>query len=61
MLCVSIKLIHLEQWKEKVESYREWLLEEDKYCSIEEKRLEKLPVTQELFGTDGSFRKLEVD
>lgn len=48
-------------WKKKVEGYKDWFLEDDKYRSNENKRIGKLKVFDEVFGTDGSFRQLNVD
>ncbi|CAG9784537.1 unnamed protein product [Diatraea saccharalis] len=48
-------------WKTKVESYRDWFLNEEKAKSDESKRPGKPKTTSDLFGVEGSFRKLEVD
>ncbi|XP_077292067.1 retinol-binding protein pinta-like [Arctopsyche grandis] len=50
----------IDHWKKKVESYRDWFLEEETYKSDERKRLGK-PKTAEIFGVEGSFRKLDID
>lgn len=44
-----------------MESYRSWFLEEEKYGTNEQKRPGKPKTTENIFGADGSFRKLEVD
>lgn len=49
------------EWKKKVESYRDWFLEDEKYCSNEKKRPGKPKTSDELFGLEGSFRQLSVD
>lgn len=52
----------IEEWKKKVESRRDWLMESEKYRSDEKKRPGGRPKTQEdLFGLEGSFRQLNVD
>ncbi|KAF5291257.1 hypothetical protein FQR65_LT11435 [Abscondita terminalis] len=50
-----------EAWKTKLESYRDWFLDDVQYCSNECLRINKLKYKNEEFGVDGSFRKLNVD
>ncbi|CAH0404713.1 unnamed protein product [Chilo suppressalis] len=50
-----------DYWKAKVESYRDWFLKEENAKTDESKRPGKPKTTSELFGVEGSFRKLEVD
>lgn len=51
-----------EYWKRRVEEKRETLIESDKRIQVDEsKRLGKANTAQELFGIEGSFRKLNVD
>ncbi|KAF5291258.1 hypothetical protein FQR65_LT11436 [Abscondita terminalis] len=50
-----------EELKTKMESYKDWFLEDAKYCSNERLRINKLKYKDEEFGVDGSFRKLNVD
>ncbi|KAL4715158.1 hypothetical protein ACJJTC_012205 [Scirpophaga incertulas] len=50
-----------DYWKVKVESYREWFLKEENCKSDETKRAGMPKTTSELFGVEGSFRKLDVD
>ncbi|KAB0798514.1 hypothetical protein PPYR_09507 [Photinus pyralis] len=51
----------IDLWKTKVESYREWFLNDAQYCSNESKRVGKPKSVGDVFGIDGSFRKLDVD
>ncbi|GJQ86157.1 hypothetical protein Trydic_g13437 [Trypoxylus dichotomus] len=52
----------IDYWKEKVESYSEWFKEDEKlYGTVEALRPGKPKTTNELFGIEGSFRKLNVD
>jgi hypothetical protein len=51
----------IEYWKKKVESYRDWYLEEDTYRSNEKLRPGKPKTSEEMFGVEGSFRKLNLD
>lgn len=55
--CAEIAAI----WKKKMESYREWFIEDDKYGTDETKRPGKPKTTENIFGLEGSFRKLNVD
>lgn len=48
-------------WKKKVEDNRDFLLRQQKYIADESKRVGKPKTSEELFGIEGSFRKLEVD
>ncbi|KAB0793565.1 hypothetical protein PPYR_13185 [Photinus pyralis] len=50
-----------EQWKTKMESYREWFLEDAQYMSKEELRPGKPITYSEEFGMEGTFRKLILD
>ncbi|KPJ11745.1 Alpha-tocopherol transfer protein-like [Papilio machaon] len=50
-----------DYWVKKVESYRDWFVNEDKARSDESKRPGKPKTTSTLFGVEGSFRQLEVD
>lgn len=53
--------IFVVEWKKKVESYKDWFLEDARYYSDESKRPGKPKTTSEVFGIEGSFRKLNVD
>lgn len=44
-----------------MESYRDWFVQEETARSDESKRPEKPKTSSDLFGVEGSFRKLEVD
>ncbi|KAK4297110.1 hypothetical protein Pmani_030445 [Petrolisthes manimaculis] len=48
-------------WLQRVDARRDWLLEDEKYCVDESKRPGKAKTSAELFGIEGSFRKLNVD
>ncbi|XP_076029002.1 alpha-tocopherol transfer protein-like isoform X2 [Oratosquilla oratoria] len=48
-------------WAKKVEDKRDWLLNDEKFCVNESKRLGKPKTSSDLFGLEGTFRKLEVD
>jgi hypothetical protein len=48
-------------WLKKLQSYRDWFLEQDKLKSDESKRIGECFNSGELFGFDGSFRQLKVD
>ncbi|XP_075992120.1 alpha-tocopherol transfer protein-like [Anticarsia gemmatalis] len=51
-----------DHWKAKVESYRDWFLQQEEARSDESKRSDGIPKNSAtLFGIEGSFRKLEVD
>jgi hypothetical protein len=45
----------------KVESRREWLMEREQIKADEKKRPGRPKTSEEMFGIEGSFRKLTVD
>ncbi|XP_061385961.1 retinol-binding protein pinta-like [Danaus plexippus] len=49
-----------DYWKAKVESYRDWFLNEEE-CSDESLRPGKPRSSSSIFGVEGSFRQLDVD
>lgn len=52
----------IDTWEKKIISYRDYFLEEEKnYGTDEKKRVGRPKNAESLFGTDGSFRKLDVD
>ncbi|KAJ3655637.1 hypothetical protein Zmor_014758 [Zophobas morio] len=48
-------------WKAKIESYRDWFVEDEKYGTDEKKRPGKPKTAESVFGLEGSFRQLAVD
>jgi hypothetical protein len=48
-------------WLKKLESYRDWFLEQDNMKSDESKRIRRDFNSGDLFGLEGSFRQLNVD
>ncbi|KAF5291252.1 hypothetical protein FQR65_LT11430 [Abscondita terminalis] len=50
-----------KEWKGKVESYREWFLEDSRKCCDKNLLFDKNKSYNDEFGMEGSFRKLNVD
>jgi len=50
-----------DYWKKKIEDSSELLLKLEEFRADESKRPGKPTTTKELFGIEGSFRKLEID
>ncbi|XP_049708171.2 alpha-tocopherol transfer protein-like [Helicoverpa armigera] len=48
-------------WRNKVQEYGSWLEEDFKYGTDESKRPGKPKTAEDMFGVDGSFRKLDFD
>ncbi|KAJ4426922.1 hypothetical protein ANN_26721 [Periplaneta americana] len=48
-------------WLKKLETYQDWFLQHENVKSDEKKRLEGNDISSDLFGFEGSFRKLDVD
>lgn len=60
-MCIDTILFVTAEWKKKVENYKDWFLEDAKYCSDETKRIGE-PLTSDcMFGIAGSFRQLDFD
>ncbi|KAF5287384.1 hypothetical protein FQA39_LY15922 [Lamprigera yunnana] len=56
----SVETIKME-WKKKLESYRDWFLENGYYKSDESLRCGERRTTNNVFGVEGSFRKMDID
>ncbi|KAJ9583065.1 hypothetical protein L9F63_022587 [Diploptera punctata] len=52
---------HNEMWKRKLEENKEWILERENMKSDEKRRPGKVLETGDIFGFEGSFRKLDLD
>ncbi|XP_046386008.1 retinol-binding protein pinta-like isoform X1 [Ischnura elegans] len=50
-----------KDFKKQMESFRDWFIEDEKYGADESKRPGKPKSYEDLFGVEGSFRKLTVD
>lgn len=55
LFCIPVKS------KLETEKSRDWFLEDAVYGTDESKRLEKLKLSSDVFGAEGSFRKLNLD
>ena len=56
------KLKFADMWKKKAEENRDFLMESEKNLRVDEsRRLGKAKTVQDIFGIEGSFRKLTVD
>ncbi|KAL0894647.1 hypothetical protein ABMA27_013201 [Loxostege sticticalis] len=51
----------IKYWKERVQEYGAWLEEDLQYRTDESKRPGKPKTAEAMFGSDGSFRQLQVD
>jgi len=54
-------LSQTDMWKKKLESYRDWFLEQENVKVDESKRPDKSFNMSDLFGFEGTFRQLNVD
>ena len=54
-------MLFSDGWKKKLESYRSWFLENESLMVDESKRPGKAFNASDLFGFEGTFRKLTVD
>jgi len=50
-----------DYWKQQVEDNRDWLIQQTTYKTDESKRPGKPKLHSDIFGIEGSFRKLEID
>lgn len=50
-----------DYWKPKIESHRDWFIENGAHKTNESKRPGKPKTVESMFGIEGSFRKLNVD
>lgn len=50
-----------DQWLKKLESYKDWFLQQEEVKADESKRPGKPKTHDDLFGVEGSFRKLVID
>jgi len=57
---VSVDVLR-DFWKKETEENRNWFLDQSKYKTDESKRTGKPKNHSDIFGIEGSFRKLEID
>lgn len=55
------KIVIVEQWREKLREYTPWFKEQEEKKANEALRPGSPKTADDLFGMDGTFRKLTID
>ena len=51
----------IDMWEKRIIAYRDYFKEEEKYGTIESKRIGPQNNSSTFFGAEGSFRQLNID